>query len=107
MRLRLHPFIALVTLLVALAACTLTRDAPADSGSTAAGGDSAAAVRLAFDSLTQRWRQAQLVDSVSWRHDTADVWIGPREWLATDRPTTVVTVLLPRRIIAVRHIFGG
>jgi hypothetical protein len=102
----LPPAFALSILLGLLVACAPPEPGAASSASSAAL-DRAAAARVALDTLSGRWRAAQMIDSVVWRGDTAEVWIGPRDWMATDRPTTAVSILPPSRVVAVRHVPGG
>jgi len=69
--------------------------------------DSAAAATAALDTLRRLGAKDYVIDSLVRHGDTATVWAGPRVWMATDRPTSVVSVVAPARIIAVRQIFGG
>jgi hypothetical protein len=69
--------------------------------------DSAAAVRAAIDTLTRTGANDWVADSIARHGDTITVWTGPRVWMATDRPTTGVSIIAPARIVAIRHILGG
>ena len=69
--------------------------------------DSAATATAALDTLRRLGAKDYVVDSLVRRGDTAMVWVGPRVWMATDRPTSVVSVIAPAHIVAVRQIFGG
>lgn len=69
--------------------------------------DSAAAATAALDTLRGLGAKDYVVDSLVRRADTATVWAGPRVWMATDRPTSAVTVVRPARVVAVRHVYGG
>jgi hypothetical protein len=69
--------------------------------------DSAAAVVTALDTLRRLGAKDYVVDSLVRRGDTAIVWAGPRNWMATDRPTSAVSVLKPTRVVGVRQIMGG
>ena len=69
--------------------------------------DSAAAATAALDTLRQLGAKDYAIDSLVRRNDTATVWAGPRVWMATDRPTSVVSVVAPARIVGIRHILGG
>ena len=69
--------------------------------------DSAAAATAAMDTLRRLGAKDYVVDSLVRRADTATIWAGPRVWMATDRPTSVVTVVAPARVVGIRHIPGG
>ena len=69
--------------------------------------DSAAAATAALDTLGRLGVKDYVVDSLVRRADTATVWAGPRVWMATDRPTSVVTVVTPARVVGIRQILGG
>jgi len=69
--------------------------------------DSVAAATAALDTLGRLGAKDYVVDSLVRRADTATVWAGPRVWMATDRPTSVVTVVAPARIVGIRQILGG
>jgi hypothetical protein len=69
--------------------------------------DSAAAATAALDTLGRLGAKDYVVDSLVRRADTATIWAGPRVWMATDRPTSVVTVVAPARIVGIRQILGG
>jgi hypothetical protein len=69
--------------------------------------DSAAAVRAAIDTLTRTGATEWIADSIVRHGDTITVWTGPRVWMATDRPTTGVSIIAPARVVGIRHIFGG
>ncbi|HKP14521.1 MAG TPA: hypothetical protein VJT85_00585 [Gemmatimonadaceae bacterium] len=69
--------------------------------------DSAAAATAALDTLQRLGAKDYVVDSLVRRADTAIVWTGPRVWMATDRPTSVVSIVAPARIVGVRQILGG
>ena len=91
-----------------LAACSGNEADPSDA--TPAQGappDSAAAVRAAIDTLTRTGAKDWVADSIARHGDTITVWTGPRVWMATDRPTTGVSVIAPARVVAIRHILGG
>jgi hypothetical protein len=87
-----------------LAGCAGERSA---ASTKPAAPDSAAAATAALDTLRRLGTKDYVVDSLVRRGDTAFVWAGPRVWMATDRPTSVVSVVAPARIVGVRHIFGG
>ena len=74
---------------------------------TFAAPDSAAAATAALDTLGRLGAKDYVFDSLVRRADTATVWAGPRVWMATDRPTSVVTVVAPARVVGIRHIPGG
>ena len=69
--------------------------------------DSATAVRAALDTLHRAGAKDWIADSLIRRGDTVAVWAGPRVWMATDRPMSVVSIVRPARVVAIRHIFGG
>jgi len=69
--------------------------------------DSATAVRTALDTLHRAGAKDWIADSLVRRGDTVAVWAGPRVWMATDRPMSVVSIVRPARVVAIRHIFGG
>jgi hypothetical protein len=69
--------------------------------------DSAAAARAALDTLRRLGVTDYVVDSLVRRGDTATVWAGPRIWMATDRPTTAVSLVAPARVVGVREVLGG
>ena len=69
--------------------------------------DSATAVRTALDTLHRAGAKDWIADSLVRHGDTVAVWTGPRVWMATDRPMSVVTIVRPARIVAIRHILGG
>ncbi len=69
--------------------------------------DSATAVRAAIDTLTRTGAKDWVADSIARHGDTITVWTGPRVWMATDRPTTGVSVIAPARVVAIRRILGG
>ena len=69
--------------------------------------DSVTAATVALDTLRRLGAKEYVVDSLVRRADTAFIWVGPRVWMATDRPTSVVSVMVPGRVVGVRHILGG
>ena len=69
--------------------------------------DSATAATAALDTLRRLGAKDYVLDSLVRRADTATAWTGPRVWMATDRPTSVVSVVAPARIVGIRHIPGG
>jgi hypothetical protein len=69
--------------------------------------DSAAVATAALDTLRRLGAKDYVVDSLVRRADTATVWAGPRVWMATDRPMSVVSVVAPARIVGIRRILGG
>ena len=73
----------------------------------AAAPDSATAATAALDTLRRLGASDYVIDSLVRRADTATVWVGPRVWMATDRPTSVVSVVAPARIVGIRQILGG
>jgi hypothetical protein len=74
---------------------------------TPAAPDSATAATAALDTLRRLGARDYVLDSLVRRADTATVWAGPRVWMATDRPTSVVSVVAPARIVGIRQILGG
>ena len=93
-----------LALVVVAGGCSTERER---SAATPAVPDSAAAATAALDTLRRLGANDYVVDSLVRRADTATVWAGPRVWMATDRPTSVVTVVAPARVIAIRQILGG
>jgi hypothetical protein len=77
------------------------------SPGTSTAPDSAAAAISALDTLRRLGARDYVVDSLVRRADTATVWAGPRVWMATDRPTSAVSVVAPARIVGIRQILGG
>ena len=69
--------------------------------------DSVAAATTALDTLRRLGARDYVVDSLVRRADTVTVWAGPRVWMATDRPTSAVSVVAPGRIVSIRQILGG
>jgi hypothetical protein len=67
----------------------------------------AVAERVAQDTAARAWRHAVGVDSVRMRADTAEVWVSPRGWMATDAPQAGVRVAPDGRVAAVQWILGG
>ena len=96
--------VALAVPLIGLAGCA-PEDAPAPRSPAAP--DSTAAAVLSLDTLRRLGAKDYVVDSLVRHGDTAIVWTGPREWMATDRPTTAVYVVPPGRVAVLRHILGG
>jgi hypothetical protein len=92
-----------IALLGVAAGCANERERVA----TTTAPDSAAAVAAALDTLRRLGAKDYVVDSLVRRADTVIVWAGPRVWMATDRPTSAVSVMAPARIVGVRQIFGG
>ena len=92
-----------------LAGCDATDRQAVDTAATAgpARPDSAGAAAAALDTLARLGMTDFVVDSLVRRGDTAVVWAGPRRWMATDRPTSAVSVTPPARVAAVRHVYGG
>ena len=78
-----------------------------ERGRTLAAPDSAAAATAALDTLRRLGATDYVVDSLVRRGDTATVWAGPRVWMATDRPTSGVSVVAPARVVGVRDVLGG
>jgi hypothetical protein len=74
---------------------------------TPAAPDSSAAATAALDTLRRLGVGDYVVDSLVRRADTATVWAGPRVWMATDRPTSAVSIVAPTRIVGIRQILGG
>jgi len=74
---------------------------------TSAAPDSSAAATAALDTLSRLGARDYVVDSLVRRADTATVWAGPRVWMATDRPTSAVSIVAPARIVGIRQILGG
>ena len=93
-----------LTLLALASGCAKEQERAA---ATPAAPDSAAAASAALDTLLRLGAKDYVVDSLVRRADTAIVWTGPRVWMATDRPTSVVSVVAPARIVGVRQILGG
>ena len=93
-----------LTLLGLAGGCASERERAAASSPAP---DSAAAATAALDTLRRLGAKDYVVDSLVRRADTAIVWAGPRVWMATDRPTSVVSVVAPARIVGVRQILGG
>ena len=93
-------------LLAALAACG-PRPSAQEAETAALGPDSAAAVRAALDTLGRLGALDYVADSLVRHGDTLAVWTSPREWMATDEPHSVVDIVPPARVVAVRHILGG
>ena len=92
----------LIATALVLAACD-GRSQPADSSPAhLAPPDSAAAVRVAIDTLTRTGATDWVADSIVRRGDTITVWAGPRIWMATDRPTTGVSIIAPARVVGIR-----
>jgi len=77
------------------------------AAATPAAPDSAAATTAALDTLRRLGAKDYVVDSLVRRGDTVNAWAGPRVWMATDRPMSVVSVVAPARIVGIRHIPGG
>ena len=96
----------IVLTLLGLAAGCASEDERAAAG-TPTPPDSATAATAALDTLDRLGAKDYVVDSLVRRADTATVWAGPRVWMATDRPTSVVTVVPPARVVGIRHIPGG
>ena len=69
--------------------------------------DSSAAATAALDTLGRLGAKDYVVDSLVRRADTAIVWTGPRVWMATDRPTSAISIVAPARIVGIRQILGG
>ena len=92
-----------LTLLGAAGGCANERERAV----TPAAVDSAAAATAALDTLGRLGAKDYTVDSLVRRADTVSVWTGPRVWMATDRPMSVVSVVAPARIVGIRHILGG
>jgi hypothetical protein len=92
-----------LTLLGAAGGCAKERERAA----APAVADSAAAATAALDTLRRLGAKDYAVDSLVRRGDTVSVWTGPRVWMATDRPMSVVSVVAPARIVGIRHILGG
>jgi hypothetical protein len=105
---RFVPTLVLVPALL-LAACDAGERPAARTAETATPAltDSAAAARVALDTLARLGMKDFIVDSLVASGDTVVVWAGPRNWMATDRPTSAVTVVRPARVVAVRHVYGG
>jgi hypothetical protein len=96
--------ITALTLLGVVVGCANERE---HSAATSNGPDSAAVATAALDTLRRLGAKDYVVDSLVRRADTAIVWAGPRVWMATDRPTSVVSAVAPARIVGLRHILGG
>ena len=90
-----------------LPGCGPTGDDASEQQPPAPVPDSATAVRIALDTLHRAGAKDWIADSLVRRGDTVAVWTGPRVWMATDRPMSVVTIVPPARVAAIRHIFGG
>ena len=90
-----------------LLACDAKNDNPGERQPPALLPDSATAVRTALDTLHRAGAKDWIADSLVRRGDPVAVWAGPRVWMATDRPMSVVTIVRPARVVAIRHIFGG
>src|SRR4051794_33681928 len=88
-----------LTFLGVVGGCANERE-PAPGTPTAP--DRAAAALSALDTLRRLGARDYVVDSLVWRADTATVWAGPRVWMATDRPTSAVSVVPPARIVGIR-----
>jgi hypothetical protein len=69
--------------------------------------DSTALATAALDTLRRLGAKDYVVDSIARSGDTSIVWCGPRVWMATDRPTSAVSVVAPMRVVGVRHVMGG
>ena len=93
-----------LTLLGVAGGCANERQRPTTTSSAP---DSAAAATAGLDTLRRLGAKDYVVDSLVRRGDTAMVWAGPRVWMATDRPTSVVSVVAPARIVGIRQILGG
>jgi len=105
--LRFVPTLVLVPTLL-LAACDAgERPAARPAETTTPAPTDSAAARAALDTLARLGMKDFIVDSLVASGDTAVVWAGPRNWMATDRPTSAVTVARPARVIAIRHVYGG
>ena len=91
------------TVLLGLAGGCGNEGERAATAGTSAPPDSAAAT-AALDTLSRLGAKDYVVDSLVRRADTATVWTGPRVWMATDRPTSVVTVVAPARVVSIRQI---
>ena len=94
----------MLTLLAVAGGCTKGNERAAATRTVP---DSAAAATAALDTLQRLGAKDYVVDSLVRRADTAIVWTGPRVWMATDRPTSVVSIVAPARIVGVRQILGG
>jgi hypothetical protein len=98
-----HAVLALAFLVTGLATC----GDRTPGGGTAAVPDRDAAVRAALDTLGRLGAKDFIADSVVRHGDTVTVWTGPRVWMATDRPTTGVSLVGPLRVVAIEHVPGG
>jgi hypothetical protein len=78
-----------------------------ERAATPAAPDSAAASSAALDTLRRLGAREYVVDSLVRHGDTAAVWAGPRVWMATDRPTSTVSVVAPARVVGIRSLDGG
>jgi hypothetical protein len=99
-----HIGFTVLTLLGVAGGCTNERERTAAAPAMP---DSSAAATAALDTLRRLGAKDYVVDSLVRRADTATVWAGPRVWMATDRPTSAVSVVAPARIVGIREILGG
>ena len=97
--------IRLATGMSLLLGCDRTERPVAET--TAAHPDSTAVGTAALDTLHRLGAKDYVVDSIARSGDTSVVWCGPRVWMATDRPTSAVSVVAPTRVVGVRHVMGG
>lgn len=63
--------------------------------------------QVAVDTASRAWQHAAGVDSVRMRGDTAEVYVTPRDWRATDPPAATVHVMPDGRITTIKWVMGG